>query len=489
MMTRTAKRRPALIDQIVRTVQERRLFGPGQHLLVAVSGGPDSIALLSLLTELAPSWRLTLTAVHFNYGLRGGESDGDEEFVSSFCSRRNIPLIVRRPVLAKQRRASSLQLLARWARYEAMKSLAHELHADKIVTGHTANDQAETMLLWMLRGAGVTGLAGMPFVRERIIVRPLLKTTREDILAYLKQEGLSYRQDSSNLSPLYRRNRVRRDLLPVMEDITPGIVRLLERQAEVLRADDAYLEQVVHNLYRSLVTVDARGDQRFVRQTVAALPDALKRRLVRLMLRSIDPERRPPGLRSVESVLRFVSGRSRGGTRISLAGAELIRDRERVVVVRRSGRSAASEREGRSAIEPPVPLLVPSTVYWPGTAQEIHVQEMTKQEAEPLLKQRTRDCAVFDMSRLSSPLILRPWRAGDRIHPRGMGGKSKKLQDLFTDLKLSREERSRIPLLAAPEGILWVVGRREDERFIVRKSTSRCLVVTVRSTAGSEGAE
>ena len=488
MTIRTAQRRPALLDQVLRTIQERRLFGPGQHLLVAVSGGPDSIALLSLLAALARSWRLTLTAVHFNYALRGVESDGDEDFVSSFCRARNIPLIVRRPVLTKQRGASSLQLLARWARYEAMKSLAHELHADKIVTGHTANDQAETMLLWMLRGAGVTGLAGMPFVRERIIVRPLLRTTREDILTYLKQEGLSYRQDSSNLTLLYRRNRVRRDLLPMMEDITPGIVRLLERQADVLRADDAYLEQVVDDLYRSLVTVNLRGDQRFERQAVAALPDALKRRLVRHLLRSIDPEQRPPGLRSVESVLRFVSGRSRG-MRISLRGAELIRDGERVVLVRRSGRAGVSVREGRSAMEQPVALSVPSTVYWPGTAQEIHVQEMTRQEAEPLLKQRMRDCAVFDMSRLSSPLVLRPWRAGDRIHPRGMGGKSKKLQDYFTDLKLSGRERTRIPLLAAPEGILWVVGRREDERFVVRKNTSRCLVVTVRSTAGSEGAE
>jgi tRNA(Ile)-lysidine synthase len=488
MTTGTAKRRPVLLDQIVRTIRERRLFDPGQHLLVAVSGGPDSIALLSLLAVLARSWRLTLTAVHFNYGLRGRESDADEEFVASFCRSRDIPLIVRRPVLAKQRRASSLQLLARSARYEAMKSLAHQLHADTIVTGHTANDQAETMLLWMLRGAGVTGLAGMPFVRERIIVRPLLRTTRQDLLAYLKQENLSYRQDSSNLTPLYRRNRVRRDLLPVMEDITPGIVRLLERQADVLRADDAYLEQVVNDIYRSLVTVDARGDQRFAPYAVAALPDALKRRLVRHILRSIDVEHRPPGFRSVESVLRFISSKSKG-TRISLRGAELLRDREHVVRVRRSGRMPACDRNRRSVVEQPVPLSVPSTVYWPGTEQEIHVQEMTRQQAEPLVKQRTRDSAVFDMSRLSSPLVLRPWRAGDRIHPRGMGGKSKKLQDLFTDLKLSREERTRIPLLAAAEGIIWVVGHREDERFVVRKSTSRCLVVTVRSTATSEGAQ
>jgi tRNA(Ile)-lysidine synthase len=167
MVTETARRRPALLDRIVRTIRERQLFGPGQHLLLAVSGGPDSVALLSLMASLAPSWRLKLTVVHFNYGLRGGESDGDEAFVSDFCRSRHIPLVVRRPVLTKQRRASSLQMLARWARYEAMKSLAHEIQADRIVTGHTANDQAETILLWMLRGAGLTGLAGMPMIRER----------------------------------------------------------------------------------------------------------------------------------------------------------------------------------------------------------------------------------------------------------------------------------------------------------------------------------
>lgn len=486
MTTKTARRRPTFLDRVVRTIRDRQLFVPGHHLLLAVSGGPDSVALLSLMASLAPSWRLTLTVVHFNYGLRGSESDDDEAFVSSFCQSRNIPLIVRRPVLSKQRRVSSLQMLARWARYEAMKSLAHEIHADRILTGHTANDQAETILLWMLRGAGLTGLAGMPLMREKLIVRPLLKTTREEILEYLKQEGLSYRQDSSNLTALYRRNRVRHDLLPVMEDITPGIVRLLERQADVLRADDDYLRQVVDGLYDSLITVDAKGNQRFERQAVAALPDALKRRLVRHILTGTDPEQRAPNLRAVESVLHFVSSRSKG-TRLSLRGADVIRDRERVHVVRRN-RQQVADRRSSAPVTRTVRVSVPSTVYWPGTAQEIHVQEMTRLEAESLLKHRTRECAVFDMARFSTPLILRPWKAGDRLHPRGMGGKSKKLQDLFTDLKLSREERSRIPLLAAPEGILWVVGRREDERFVARRGTSRCLVATVHSNAEGEGA-
>jgi tRNA(Ile)-lysidine synthase len=480
--------RPALLDQVVRTIEERRLFESGQHLLVAVSGGPDSLALLALLAGLAPSWRLKLTVVHFNYGLRGVESDGDEAFVSSFCRTRNIPLVIRRPVLTKDHRGSSLQVLARWARYEAMKSLAYERHADRIVTGHTANDQAETMLLWMLRGAGLTGLAGMPFMREHMIVRPLLKTTREDILAYLKQEGLSYRQDSSNLTGLYRRNRVRRDLLPVMEDITPGIVRLLERQADVLQADDAYLEQVVAELYRSLIMVDAGGNQRFERQAVTSLPEALKRRLVRHMLKLTDAEHRAPSVRVVDGVLRFLSGKYKG-QRVSLRGIDVIRNRERVLVTRQHAQAQTSDRRLTMAMAGPMPLAVPSTVHWPGTAQEIHVQEMTRRAAEPFLKHRSRERAVFDMARLSLPLMLRSWQAGDRIHPRGMGGKSKKLQDLFTDLKLTRDERTRIPLLVAPEGILWVVGRREDERFVAGKSTSRCLVATVQSHAGNEGAE
>jgi tRNA(Ile)-lysidine synthase len=483
----TAKRRQALLHQLVRTIRDRRLFEPGQHLLLAVSGGPDSIALLSLLATLARSWRLRLTVVHFNYGLRGNESDGDEAFVSSFCQARNIPLIVRRPTLSKQRRASSLQMLARMARYEAMKSLAHDVQADRIVTGHTANDQAETLLLWMLRGAGLTGLAGMPFMREEIIVRPLLRTTREDILEYLKQEGLPYRQDSTNVTRVYRRNRVRHDLLPMMEAITPGIVRLLERQADMLRADDAYLEEVVEALYRSLISVDIRGDQWFERQALDALSHAVKRRLIRRLLRSTDVEHRAPSLRVVEGVLRLVSGRSKG-RRLSLRGAEVIRERARVVV-RRDGGQSASDRGPIGANPSIVPLSVPSTVYWPGTGQEIHVQEMTWQEAEPLLKHRTRDCGVFDMAQFSTPLVLRPWQAGDRFHPRGMGGKSKKLQDLFTDLKLSREDRLRMPLLTAPEGILWVVGRREDERFVARRGTSRCLVATARLNAGSKGAD
>jgi tRNA(Ile)-lysidine synthase len=471
--------RPTLLDQVIRTVREQQLFVPGHHLLVAVSGGPDSVALLSLLAQMAPAWRLTLVAVHFNYQLRGAESDGDEAFVSTLCREKRIPLLIRRPTLVKGKEQSSLQALARDARYAAMKSIAQEIGADRIVVGHTANDQAETVLMWMLRGAGLTGLSGMPFIRETLIVRPFLTVSREKILEYLKEEGIQYCKDSSNETAHYRRNRIRRELVPVMEQIAPATIRLLQRQANLLREDDLYLEQVVRDLYSSLVIRDAEGAQRFDRQAFAAIPSALQRRIVRLVLRKADPNERASSARSVEDARKFVLLAPQGA-RLLFRQIELTREGDAVRIGLRGPKRSGQEISSEGAEQHELPVPIPSTVYWSGTRQEIQVQVMVREAAEAFLKMPTANCAVFDVDRVSEPLVVRSWRPGDRFYPCGMKGKSKKLQDFFTDLKVNRQERERIPLLAAPEGILWVIGRRQDERFLVRGSASRCLVARVK---------
>lgn len=289
------------------------------------------------------------------------------------------------------------------------------------------------------------------------------------------------------MKDLYRRNRIRRELLPVMAHITPSIVRLLERQADLLRADELYLEHVVDQLHSSVVTVDARGEQQFDGKAFAALPPSLQRRLVRKMLKATHSERKVPAFRMVEEVLRFVLSGTKG-RRLSLRMADVTKERGGRFVIRKKEQGAAREMSSRTQDGEMVPMSTPSTVYWPGTEQEIHVQVMARQAAEPLLKLQTNDCALFDADRVSEPLSIRSWRAGDRIYPRGMKGKSKKLQDLFTDMKVNRSERSLLPLLVAPEGILWVVGRRTDERFLADERTDRCLVARVTSKRGVEGA-
>ncbi len=477
--------RPALLTSLIRTVRQQQLFLPGQHLLVAVSGGPDSVALLSLLHRLVRSWRLTLTVVHCNYGLRGAESDGDESFVHTFCRERQLPLVIHRPTLVKRRQRSSLQAAARDARYGFMKQLAQELGADGIAVGHTANDQAETLLMWMLRGAGMTGLAGMPYAREDRIIRPLLAATREEVVAYLDDEGLTYRRDSSNEKPLYHRNRIRKELLPVIMRLAPAAVRVLQRQADLLREDEQYLTGIANNLVRTLVSHDPRGVQRVDRQAFIELPVALQRRLVRAILQTYDEEGRASSLCVVESVRRlFLKGRI--GSRLSLKSALVILDQESVRFSPGAGGDHIPQIDSEQGKEEALPLPVPSMVYWSRTNQQIHVQFVMRRAAEEMGRAPSQGLAWFDADRFSEPLLVRAWQAGDRFSPVGMKGESKKLQDLFTDKKVARHERGKVPLLVAPEGILWVIGVRQDGRFVVRGETTRCLLVSVITRASEK---
>lgn len=476
--------RPALLAQLVRTVRQHQLFVPGQRLLVAVSGGPDSIALLSLLHRLAPSWRLTLTVVHCNYGLRGAESDGDESFVRTFCQELDLPLVIHRPALVKRRQRSSLQATARDARYDFMKQLAHEAGADRIAVGHTANDQAETVLMWLLRGAGMAGLSGMPYIREDTIIRPLLASTREEVLAYLAHEGLTYRRDSSNEKPLYHRNRIRKELLPVITRLAPAAVRILQRQADLLREDERYLEQVTGDLVRRLVSYDSRDVQRVNRQAFIDLPVALQRRLVRAILRTYDEEGRASSVRMVE-VVRRVLLKGKSGSQLLLRRALISLDQGSVRFSPVGGGARQNEIGSARGKTESLCLSVPSTVYWARTNQQIHVQRMARRDAEQGGVVPSTQRVLFDADRYSEPLLIRSWRAGDRFSPRGMKG-SKKLQDFFTDRKIARHQRKEIPLLVAPEGILWVVGMRQDERFIVRRGTTNCLVASVSSRASEK---
>ena len=327
---------------------------------------------------------------------------------------------------------------------------------------------------------GLTGLAGMPFMRDALIVRPLLAVTREEILQYLKREGLEYRRDSSNDSARFRRNRIRRELVPVMEQIAPATVRLLQRQANLLREDERYLEQVARELYASLVRPDASGGQRFDRHAFAVIPAALQRRIVRMLMRKADSKERAPHARVVEKLVQFIVHPADQAS-LALRHIVCLRDGDAIVVKVRDRARVSSPPEADTTVSLEVPVPTPSTVYWPGTGQEIHVQVVMNEAGDPLVKQAGTECAVFDADRVSGPLLIRGWRAGDRFYPAGMKGKSKKLQDLFTDLKVGRQERRRIPLLVAPEGILWVVGCRQDERFRVREGSTRCLVAAVKS--------
>lgn len=475
---------PPLLHRIVRTVRSRNLLLCGQHILVAVSGGPDSVALASILRRLRSSWKLTLSAVHCNYGLRGDESEEDQQFVEDFCRDLGVPLHVRRVELHADGREGSLQAEARDLRYRVMQEIAEKCGADRIAVGHTADDQAETVLLWMIRGAGLTGLSGMPAFRDNQIIRPLYETKRHEILTYLRRAGLSFREDSSNFKPLYLRNRVRNELIPVLTRLVPSSIDALCRLADICREDDRYLDQQAAVLCSSAVQRGSAGDRTIDRSLLLELPLAFQRRCIRNLFREDDRQFRSPSIRTVDRIIRLASERGSGSSLDVKGGRVVVGDRHlRFVPLQTQEISHAGSPYDRCQAQ----LSVPGALIWSGTRQRLQVQQQSRAQIGP--GPLGKDRILVDADRVSQPLIVRNWLPGDRFHPSGMGGHSKKLQDFFTDLKIPLAVRSLIPLVVAPEGILWVVGYRQDGRWAPTAATERCLVFSIDHLALREGTE
>lgn len=470
----TALASPRLARAVARTVRRHKLIEAGDHILVAVSGGPDSVALLSWLASWADDHGrgrgFSVSAAHVNHALRGVESEQDAKFVASLCEQIGVEFVSERVPLAEagacrtRPKGVSLQEYARELRYAALVRMADRLGASKIALGHTADDQAETLLMWMLRGSGAGGLAGIPPVRERLFIRPLLEVRRADILAYLRARELEFRTDSSNAKPLYLRNRVRHELLPFLRQFNPGIVGVLNRQADILREEHVYLEAVARGHVARLVRVEPDGEVVLDRTGLLALAIALQRRVLRAIMRQMTGAAKGPGFAAVELVLeRVVQGRS--GTEAVVEGVHVAREYGRIRF--RPASAARTERARGVQCDMALPVPVPSDTVWPLTGQTIrlHWDEPGGKSAMAGSSGRNQRRAIFDPARFTNELVIRTWRPGDTFQPLGMAGRRKKLQDFFADLKVPRGDRSRVPVLVAPEGILWVVGYRADHRF------------------------
>jgi tRNA(Ile)-lysidine synthase len=474
----------SLAHRILAFVRRYRLLQPGTKLLVAVSGGSDSVALLYLLHQLQPEWRLDLSVVHVNYGLRGKESDEDERFVRGLCRRLAVPCIVKKIDLSRYstgRRQSSLQARARDIRYRIMREAAAAEGAGRVALGHTADDQAETILMWLVRGAGLTGLAGMPAVREDLFIRPLLTVARADLAAALTSHGIEFRTDSTNAKLLYRRNRIRHELLPAITALAPSFLKVMSRQSEVLGEDDRFLERLATDWLPRVLREEA-GQPVLNRTALLAAPLAIQRRVVRRVLRRFNHQGAASRFSSVEAVLRQVV-RAASGARVTLGGIEILRDG---AAIRFMQKDRSVPRHHMQAIES-LTLGVPGSVVWPVTGQRIEVNPIERESARRLMRIPSRRRVIFDAATFTPHLILRVWRYGDRFAPAGMHGKQKKLQDFFTDSKVGRIDRQRIPLMAAPEGILWVAGYRADHRFLAGSSTTRFVMASITGDSSTEG--
>ncbi|HHY94800.1 MAG TPA: tRNA lysidine(34) synthetase TilS [Firmicutes bacterium] len=481
-----------LYQRIADYVCRHRMFEPGQGVVVAVSGGSDSVALLHLLSRLQETYGLQLHVAHLHHGLRGEEADEDLRFVAELASSLGIPFSWRRVDVADRARRDrvGVEEAGRAARYEFLEETADRVGAQRVALGHTRDDQAETVLMRLLRGSGIDGLAGIPPVRGRI-VRPLLVAGREELQEYCRQQGLGWRVDFTNMDPAFFRNRIRHELLPFLEERFSRTVRAtLAETAEVLRPDVTWLRQQTEEALAA-VARPRPGGLDIDAEALRALPPALGRRVIRAAVGQVKYRGRQLGARHVQAVLDMLDLGRDGEVHLPGGVVAVLQD-YRLSVQRVAAGAGAGAAAGATGFR--YGWQVPGEVEVPEAGLCLHghvIPEETgvrcaiagsgrepgwgtggEQDRGSELAWR----ALLDYNKAGAQLLVRSWQPGDRFYPLGMEA-AKKLQDFFVDAKVAREQRQRIPLVLSGDEIVWVVGYRIDHRFRVTPATRDILVL------------
>jgi len=465
-------RKDKTLGQRVRDfIQEHNLFSAGDRLVVAVSGGGDSVCLLHILVQWRKELGVELHVAHLNHQLRGAESDSDAGYVSDLARRLDVlATIERRDVAAyRDQKGISLEEAAREVRYSFLAEVARAIGASKVVVGHTRDDHIETILMHLLRGAGTAGLCGLqpssvlPYGEnsgQLKVVRPLLELSRQETLDYCQRYNLAPRSDSSNVSPSFLRNRVRLELLPVLRSYNPGIDKALLRLADIAGDDVSFIEKQASLLWKKLASEEDDIIYLDMSQMVAS-PRAMQRQIFRRAVRQLRGNLKDVEADHIEAMVGFLS--KPAGKKLCLPdGLTLSTEYGRLVLA-----------SAQASICPLPPLKGTFSIKIPGET-DLPGWRVRASIIQELVGCDNGLAASFDLNKVGRELTVRRRRPGDRFQPLGMS-QAKKLQDFMVDSRIPRSWRDRVPLICSPEQILWVVGWRIDDRAKVTENTKDIL--------------
>jgi tRNA(Ile)-lysidine synthase len=447
---------------ILAAAKRHAMFNPNDTVLVAVSGGPDSVAMLHALHARSAEFGITLHIAHLNHGIRGEESNLDEAFVRNLAHSFALPITAGRvdvPALRAEWRVGEEEA-ARIARSKFLQDTTTELGANKVAVGHTADDRAESVLLNIVRGCGVDGLGSIRPVNGSI-VRPLIEATRADVERYIAENALPYRVDESNADTTYTRNRVRHELIPLLEsEYNPEVRSALVRLAEIAVAQSDLIEGLAESALHEVALGNALDAMLFAKLPVAIQSQAIRSEILRLKGDLTDVS-----FEQIESVIEALH--EGGDFTVNLPSGELFATRK--------GDSFRVWRRKAIAVVDPFDcvLQVPGTTEIPSIGLTLHCSTVEK----PIASRLPADEAMIDAECVVGTLRVRSALPGDRIVPMGMAG-SKKLQDVFVDKKVHSRERARSAVVVDDEKVLWVVGIVASELGKVTDRTGKAIHLT-----------
>jgi tRNA(Ile)-lysidine synthase len=454
-MKQTERYHEPVSQSFLQFVKKRGLIRTGQHVIAAVSGGIDSMVLLDLLAKHKDQLKISISVAHVNHMLRGKESKGDEKLVVQAANAYGFPFFVKEvqtKKLAAQEKIS-IQEAARKLRYEFFDNLKSSLGAQVIATAHTTDDNAETMLFHFFRGSGIEGMSGIPVMRGHY-VRPLLSTTRKEIVQYAKSNKIKFREDSSNKKENYTRNFIRHTIIPQIERrINPGLTQTLLKESEIFSLLSEFVNKEVDRRYPAVVQ-----ETSIVLKALLEADLYLRHMIVKKLLLQVHIE---PSFSIIDAVLDLMNRQKGSAADIQ---KEWIAERTADHIVLRE----RSEPGGFSHL-----ISSPSSVTNDRFTFSIRRVRNGKNK-------RSNDPSIeyVDGDKITFPLTVRSWSAGDAFVPLGMKGK-KKISDLFGEKKMTSEQKSSTPVVVSGGAIVWVAGVRLDDRFKITGTTKSIYQLSI----------
>jgi tRNA(Ile)-lysidine synthase len=484
---------PSLSQRVVKTIQRHKMFSAGDAVGVAVSGGADSVSLLLLLRDLQVELGIQLTVLHFNHQLRGAESDGDEQFVADLAARHHLQFAADREDVAALARKmnSNLEDVARKCRYGFFARLVKEGRVARVAVAHTADDLAETVLAKIIRGTGLTGLAGI-YPVAGYVVRPLIETRRGELREFLRGRETTWREDTTNLDESRLRARIRARLLPLLEsDFQPAIVGQLGNLATLARQDEEFWQILVEERFQSLARRDGETIQLSVHDLLAPLDfpatvsvrasgfKALSTKLIRRILGELKGDLLGFTARHVEDVLRLASSSTSGHQIILPFGISVERSFDELHFLRRSPHELEAAKKPNDSAPEFQRLLDldghnEEAIDIPDIGARLHLKVIDWPSAARDTKQ---EATVADFGCLRPPLVVRNWLPGDAFRPQGRL-RTHKLKHLLRERRIALRERRNWPVLTSNGELVWARGFPVSGKFVTDGKTRKALVIS-----------
>ncbi|MBW2219115.1 MAG: tRNA lysidine(34) synthetase TilS [Deltaproteobacteria bacterium] len=472
------------LSKVSRTIATYNMFAPGDSVLVGVSGGADSTALLYTLIDLSAELSLTLAVAHFNHEIRKEEADKEAAFVQFLAEKLALPFYIKNENVLSFRKQNRLSLeeAARKLRYRFYFNVAEKKGFNKIALGHHSDDNAEQVLMNLIRGSGLKGLSGIPAIRQNMIVRPLIHSSRKEIEKFIQKRDLRHVLDASNQDSRYLRNRIRNSLLPILEEsYNPGIKENLNRLSNIITDEEDWISTFVETEFKKNVVVAKDKSLLFAVSWIEGIHLALKRRILRHAIQIIKGDLRRIEFGHIDAAEELVSCKS-GCKSIDLPdGLRVERSDGFVKILKCYNKSRRGRADCAKAEAAPFNYIFFKTGFKPGV---FHIKEtgaklsfsVVDSGSEFNVYSSNSGIAFMDMDRVYFPVIVRSIRPGDRFTPLGMTG-SQKVKNFFINNKVPRHRRLLCPVLVSRKRIIWLAGYRITDSAKVTSETVKILKI------------